>query len=545
MTDTLKKLNSELESALINFNGYHSEMDKQRSFYLNSAFYPSKSGAAPVNADLSNNLLRVYADMNIDHSSAFPNIKVPTTGATPEERQAASIREKIILATWRKSGGRMLQRKWSFDGTVFSAGVAVTKYDIQNRCAIIERYDPRYCFWQVSNGNNKEVTAFWAVYPITKDDAKAKYGIDKMSADTVPKLGLANSYLNQVDGKDWFMLALRLDATTRQAWIGDQWVEEPHAHQMGGIPVDVAIPFDIADPKGHGGFYLDPLVPLQANLNHTIQRRDRIVERYANPVMYAQGLIATQMNDLKEALKNGGFVGLKAGNELGILQLQEVKVLTEHEQATRDDMQRASGFSAAAMGELAGANTSGDALGMYFNRTQRFIENQHIAWIQFYESINAKILRATEAFAKTGEVLTLSGYSPKGTITATEQEDGSSRLGYQGGGFNVQYTKEMIGGNYTSVVAMNSVTPKNEIEEKRLVMDMMNTKVISRTSGYEAMGLESPEDELALLKQEQSEPELNPQGMQQLVAAASQANEMQQPQTPQPLASATPDVRPV
>src|SRR6476661_2061316 len=100
MTDPLKKLNQELEAALINFNSYHSDMDKQRSFYLNSAFYPVKSGEAQNTASSENNLLRVYADMNIDHTSAFPSIKIPTTGATPEERQAASIREKILLSTW-------------------------------------------------------------------------------------------------------------------------------------------------------------------------------------------------------------------------------------------------------------------------------------------------------------------------------------------------------------------------------------------------------------------------------------------------------------
>ena len=156
----LTKLNRELEDAIVNNTDYHASMDQSRNFYLYSAFYPSKSGQRRNTTDLSNNLLRVYADKNIHFTSAFPTIKVPTTGATPEQRQAASIREKILLGVWRKSGGRNLQRKWAYDGTIFSAAVAETGFDLENRCAFVRRYDPRYCYWQISNGNDKRVTAF-------------------------------------------------------------------------------------------------------------------------------------------------------------------------------------------------------------------------------------------------------------------------------------------------------------------------------------------------------------------------------------------------
>ena len=68
------------------------------------------------------------------------------------------------------------------------------------------------------------------------------------------------------------------------------------------------------------------------------------------------------------------------------------------------------------------------------------------------------------------------------------------------------------------------------------------------------MGIESPEDELALLTQEQSEPVLNPQGMQQLAQGAQSAQQAMQPPAstdgaaslPQPVASEIqPNVQPV
>lgn len=514
----LAKLNGELDAALINAAQYHSEMDRYLSFYKSSAFYPSKSGQARSSNDLSNNLLRVYANANINFTNNFPTIKVPTTGATSEQRQAASIREKILQGVWRKSGGAMLQRKWGKDATLLSIAVSETGFDLAGRCAFVKRYDPRYCFWQLSNGNEKHVEAFWAVVPITAEEAFAKYGVRPTTNGGLSNTSLTNTFLNMIDGKTWFLQAIRWDEKVRVAWIGDVLVEEAHDHQMGGIPIDLCVPFDDLDSKGQGAFYLEPMVNTQANLNLTIQRRDNLVARYAHPVTYGKGIMSKQLDDIKQGMKNGGFIGLKSNGEIGIVQIKEIGILNDHERALRDDMMRLSGFSAAAMGELAGANTSGDALGMYFTPTQRHIENQNIAWIAFYQAINAKILRMYEKFGKTGETFSLSGYSASGTLMP--MVDNADRMQYVRGGFDVQFDKSVIDGNYNSLIEMHAVTPKNEIDEKRLILDAVTQKFLSRTTAYERFGIESPEDELALLQQEQSEPALNPQGMQQLMQAA-------------------------
>jgi hypothetical protein len=535
----ITQLNKELDAALVDASQYHSDMDRYLNFYKNSAFFGTKTGQARVSGESASNLLRVFANANINFTSAFPTIKVPTTGATPEQRTAASLREKILMSVWKKSSGRMLQRKWSKDGTLLSMAIAETGYDIAARSAYVRRYDPRYCFWQLSNGNEPRVTAFWAVVPITADEAFKKYGVRPTGNGGLSRSALSGTFLNAIDGKDWFLQAIRWDDETRTAWVGDMPVEEPHKHNLGGIPIDMCVPFDELDAKGKGAFYLDPLVAPQANLNRTVERRDALVSRYANPIAWGRGVVTTQLDDVKQGMKNGGFIGLKKDGELGVLQIREVGILREQEEALRQDMLRLSGFSAAAMGELAGANTSGDALGMYFTPTQRHIEHQNIAWISFYESINAKILRTVERFAKTGEEFSVAGYSARGTMLP--MADQPDKLQYQSGGFAETFdARKVIDGNYNSIVVMSAITPKNEIEEKRLVMDMMNQKVLSRTTGFEMIGIDSPEDELALLKQEQSEPELNPQGMQQLVQAAQTAQQTQSaaalPPTPSPVA---------
>lgn len=528
---SIAALNKELDQALVNSAKYHSTMDRYLSYYLNSAFFASKSGQARTNTDISSNLLRVYADKNIEFTSSFPTIKVPTTGATPDQRMAASLREKILGSVWRKSNGRLLQRKWAKDGTLLSIAVAETGFDLRGRCAYVRRYDPRYCFWQLSNGNEKRVTAFWAVVPITADEALQKYGVRPTGNGGLSANSLTNTFLKAIDGKDWFLQATRWDDQIRTSWVGDAMVEEPHQHLQGEIPIDVCTPFDDLDTKGEGAFYLEPLIAPQANLNRTIERRDSLVKRYANPVGYGKGIVSRQLDDIKKAFADGGFIGLKTAGEVGVVQIKEVGILNEHEAAIRADMLRLSGFSSASMGELAGANTSGDALGMYFTPTQRHIEFQQVAWTAFYESINTKILRVTERFAKTGEPFSVAGYSASGTLLPSV--DNPDKMTYQRGGYSETFdAKQVIDGNYHSVVIFNSVTPKNELEEKRLVVEAATQKFISRTTAFEMYGIESPEDELALLTQEQSEPVLNPQGMQQIVTAAQSAGAVPGAATP-------------
>lgn len=523
----LGKLNSELESALINWQSRHSKMEMMRSYYQNSVYYAPKNGAAKPKVDLRNNMLRVYADKNIHFTSPFPEMKVPTPGATPEERQAASMREKIILAVHRKNNTPLLAKKWAFDATVMMHAIAETSFDFKNRCVTINRYDPRYVFWQVSNGNDNRVTAFWAVYPITKDEAKERYGVEPEN-QPIATTALTDQYLKAIDGKDWFLHAIRWDEKVRVSWIGDRLVEEPHNHQLGVIPVDIVTPFDEADENGYGASYLEPMVPLQAELNYTIARRSKIVDRMASPTIWGRGIVGKQFDEIKKGMSSGsgGFVGLKQQGELGILQVNDVNMLDEHEQSVRRDMQRLSGFGDASMGELAGANTSGDALSMYFTPTERHIKHQMIAWTAFYESINAKILRFYDRFLLSDEEITLDGYAPASTVVT--MTSGQPHYAKAGGAFSIRVNKAVIGGNYTSIVIPKAVTPKNELEEKRLVIEAVNANFISRTTGYEQFGIESPEDELALVTQEQSDPAINPQGVQQLMTAAQS---LQQPQT--------------
>lgn len=515
----IDELNDELVHAVINFSSYHAKMKQNRDFYISSAYFEREAGQKAIKNDPRANMLRVFADKNIEYTSDPGKMKVLTTGADQQVRQAASLREKIILATREKNMYPLLRKKFAFDATVFSVAVCETRADWKNRCVRLRRYDPRFCFWQLSNDNERRVIAFWVVYPMTKDEVFKRFGVTP-KFDKIANATVEHELLNHIDGREWFTYAIRWDEKTRTSWVGDKMIEKRHPHQQAGVPVDICTPIYDGDTQQHGAFYLDPLISLQAELNQALFKRQRIVRRLGSPVAWVRGMQGKRLDEIRREFERegGGAIGLTRDGEAGFLQLQETNMIDNHINDLIQQMMRLSGYGNAAFGENVGANTSGDALGMYFNATQRKIEHQNISWVAFEKSINAKILELYEIMGRTGEQFNLSGYSPEGTLMPITNDKGDTEQQYQRGGiFDVTFDASVIEGNYNSVVVPKNPLPKNELEEKRLAIEAVRDKFLSRTTGYEEFGILSPEDELALLQAEQSEPLLNPEGTQQIM----------------------------
>jgi hypothetical protein len=529
---SIDELNKELSSAIVNLAPYHTRMNDFINYYTRSCFYPRREGTAPI-ASIPDNFLKIFADKNIEYTSEMPEFKVP---GTPEDRENANIREKILYAVHRSSNTALLNREWAFDRTICSMAVSAVRSDFEKRCVYVERYDPRFCFWKRSNDNENRISAFWAVYPITKQEAMDRYGVTpSKNLLSMSNLVLTDPYFKQLDGQEWYIQATRFDDHFRVSWVGDKLIEEPHEHNIGSFPIDVDAPFLTREKNQFGAFYLEPMLTLQAELHETIRRRSNIVKRMSNPIVWGRNIKARTYDEVKAALKDAetGILGLGKDGDVGILQLQEIKMLYEHEAALKSDMQRLSGFAAASFGESVGANTSGEALGMYFAPTQKHVTKQYISTQAFMESINAKVLRAYDIMGRsdygTGNTFNLTGYSPRSTILASQ--DGA--MSYTSpGSYKVSFTSDNIAGDYTNRAIMPPVVPRNELAEKQAWAGWAKDKIISRTTAYEHIGIESPEDEKALLQLEMSEPVLNPDGISTLLGAQQNMLPSGQPQAP-------------
>lgn len=509
----LTTLDEEFSRILNHFGEHHANMRNSVSFYTHSAFYQKGN----VKNKIGINLLKAFADKNINYTSQYPTTKVPAAGTDPMGVALASQNEKIIYGTHEANNIKVKQKKWAADGTLMSEAFAETTFDLKKRAVKIKRLDPRFCFYKYSNQNDDMISVFWYAFPMTIEQVKSEFGIEvkkgNVSADGYDASG--NPVLADQEDRTWVIK--RWDATTLCMWAGDQFIIKPHKHGYPYFPIDRCVPFNDFDTSRFPQFFLDPLVPIQAEYNETLRKKINVLTRLSNIPVVVKGLAATQVNAVKEALLTGGFIGLKQGGDASFLQLNETRLFDDHLDRLFQSMKDISGYSTVTFGEIAGANTSGDAVAMYYQPTTQAAQNQWISWSRFYESINSKILALYETFGKTGEKFKVYGSLPFGTFEVM-----GDKIVRKNSNFGLEFTKEMIMGYHRNQIITPSVTPKDEVANKRLILDAAVQGFLPKIAAFEEWGVTDPKEYLDLLSQEQSDPALNPDGVSKVMSAANQ-----------------------
>lgn len=499
----ISALRREFDNLSIVFNEVHDDMQSYLDGYEYNFYYAPKPNVTRKNIGV--NLVQVFADKLWFHTSEFPKINVPSM---PDDDERADIREKILLSTHQENGTDLLWSEWTFDGGVLGACVARTTFDLTQRCVRIQRHDPRRCYWQKSGNGVNSVDVFWTATPMTYEAVKEKYGVDPKGADTMAFDVVQSDDSLIHDGRDYYLVITRDDAEYSCEFVGKMFLKKPYKHLQGCLPVDVAIPYKTAKtqkPKQ----YLSKLKDLQAEFNELWRRRGNVVRKLGNPLVWGRGIYKGNEQDIREQLSNdGGFVPLKENGEMGLLTIPETRMIDSALLDTFNRMKDVAGFPTATFGEVVGANTSGDALGMYFTPTQKMVTHFNKSYKAFLQGINAKILRLYDVFLKLDEQKELYGYVSQSQLRTLGGETKLTR----GNGYSVTFTKDSIAHNYLNVVTPSAVTPKDDIQYKRFILDAVTNKMMSRTTGLDEIGILSPEDEFKRLQQEQQDPMLNPEG---------------------------------
>lgn len=535
------ELKTEFAEVELGFNAVHDEMRTYLDGYLYNFFYAPRPNM-PQNTKSGVNLVQLFADKLWQHTSEFPKINVPSN---PEDAENAEIREKVVLATHQKNGTDSLWSDWTFDGAVMGAAVARTVFNVKKRCVEITRHDPRRSYWQKSDAAGNEVSVFWTATPMTREAILLKYGVKITGSEGQLFDNLSDDGVVPTDSKDYFLVVTRDDAETSVEFCGDQILKKPFKHLQGGLPIDIAMPYRTAKYDFTPSYYLSKLKTLQAEFNELWRRRGNVVRKLGNPLVYGRGIYKSTEQDVKAQLAmDGGFVPLKENGELALLTIPETKMIDTALADTFQRMKDLAGFPTATFGEVVGANTSGDALGMYFTPTQKMVTHFNKSYKTFLQGINAKILRSYSEFGKIGEEFSLTGFMPHGTLRSTV--DGTTKYTNKNTGYAQKFTVDNINGNFMTIVTPAAVTPKDDIAYKRFILDSVTNKFMSRRTGLDEIGILSPEDEFKQLQEEQADPMLNPEGataLKQFDPNAQVVNEQGQSPFPQqmPQALPTPD----
>lgn len=520
MTGETSEYEVEFRQAVTQHRTYLDDMRKSLEGYNTNFYYPRKANS-PKNDNGGVNLVRVFADKAWNYLSQLPKVSVPID---PNDREGSSKREKLLYTTYQENGFDQKWAKGAFFGTTLSALVYVLDFNIKTRRVKIELHDPRFCVWQSSDWTGDSIDTLWTVRPMSSVAIKREFGVDVKSIGAQPMSPIDDQAFIYEDispvEDDKYLVVKRLDQEKVVLMVGGVVIKK-YNHLKGLSPFEVILPIEIATNKKRGDFYVLRLAELQAEFNDLWRKRSKIVDRLGSPVVWGRGVNQKTIDELKRRNVDGGFIGLKETGELGLLTVPETAMIDQALENCFQRMKDVAGFPTATFGEIAGANTSGDALGMYFQPTTRMIEHQNIAYRAGLKRLNAKILQLFDTFLMPGEPVSLTGVLPKGNYTM----DQTGSMMY-GGSFNDVIFKEEIAGRYQNDVTTNAVTPKDDIAYKRLILDAVNAKFISRTTAFDEFGLLSPQDELQQLANEQSQPALNPEGTQAIMAGALQAQQL-------------------
>lgn len=523
-TDSLQ---SEFDAVRLEMNDYHEQMQFFAEAYEDNVFYRSAPNSLSRDR-IGVNLLQAFADKNWFYLSKFPKINVP---ALPDNREAASRTEKLLYANHELNESDSLWGQLTFDGTVMSAAVVMTDVDYKKRRVRYFRVDPRRAYWTTSDLQGSEIEVFWYAIPMRKSTIKRKYGVD-VEGSGAEGLDYWKDYdhvsTSNITDDPYYLVITRVDHETMTRWCGDKFLMTSHKHMLGCLPVDVALPLRLASNDYRGDFFLRRLKELQAQFNDAWRQRTNIVKRLGNPAVWGRNVNNNQLETVKGGLSmDGGFIGLKENGELGILTIPETAMIDKHLNELYARMQDIAGFPPATFGMVAGANTSGDALGLYYQPTTRQIDHQNKAYKMLLQNMNKKTLLLYRGMLQIGETIEIEAYTPKIRKYAQNGELVDNEAVY-----GDVFRKEDIV-TLKNIVTTEAVTPKDDIAYKRLMSDMMRDGNISKTTGLDEMGFLSPQDEIDLLAAEQSDPSLNPHGQSELLSAQAQMVNAQNSGQPQ------------
>ena len=512
-----ESLQHEFDGVRLEMDTYHEKMQFYLEAYQDNVYYKAKPNS-PARDRVGVNLLQAFADKNWYYVSPFPKISVP---ALPENREGASKTEKFLYGLHDKNENELLWSKLTFDGTVMSAAVTITDVDYKKRQIKHIRVDPRRAYWKTSDLEGSGIEVFWHALPMRKSKIKRDFGIDVTNSKSLGTDFWREydqvSWRNNIHDDPYYMVITRIDHETMTRWCGDQFLMTSHKHMLPCAPFDVKFPMELPGTEYRGDFFLRRLKDLQAEFNEQWRQRGNIVRKLGNPAVWGRNVNNNQLNDVKDGLSmDGGFIGLKENGELGILTIPETAMIDKSLIDIYSRMQDVAGFPPATFGAIAGANTSGDALGVYFQPTTRQIDHQNKAYARLLKNINVKSILLARHMLKTDETMSFESYGGRSSKVVVDGELANNEAAYT----EVFSRADLV--TTKNIVTCSTVTPKDDIGYKRLMMEMARDGVLSKTTALDEMGFLSPQDEIDLLTAEQSNPQLNPDGMSKLLSANAQ-----------------------
>jgi hypothetical protein len=484
--------------------------------------WPADRDQRPDKIHVTYNVIRPFLTVGARLEAILPRVTIPTTTMPMEERRRAEAAE-MLLATWLDLSG---WDTWMFDHSLSKAiyGKGVLKpfwNDREKRGDVYVIESP----WnlRIGYGASDFHTMDWAIYEyaLSVREVKRRWPhlhIDH-DADRVPPIHVSRytsseDVLQQRRANEVVPYREPSEYEKRHARVWDYWwregddvwnailvegcvAEGPIRHrEMLDIPYIVTEhDHEPGSPEGVSGAI--DLIDLQIELNRSLSHMFQYVADNVDPAWFLTGPDAGALVD-GIIPKAGQVVSAGESDIREIPKGQSTVPFTEIYRTIFDALHRQSGVPEIALGGLAGSDISGRATAV---QIQSHLNRMDPRRNRMYNSLK-RLMRFWVYMAEKK--------NPKMPV-------GDKKVPLA----------DMLGGFRNFKIIAPEITPRDAQEAVTTEINKVNGRLTSLRTAMDTIGIENPESELDLIREEGMDAQLNPERAQAFAALSIQLQQLQ------------------
>ena len=474
--------------------------------------WPADRAMRPDKIHVTANVMRPFLTVGARLESILPRITIPSSTLPENERRRAEAAEQLML-TWLDLSG---WDTWMFDFCltkgIYGKGILKPYWNDKEKRGDVYVIESPWNL-RLGYGASDFHTIDWAIYEYSLSvyECKRRYPDlhIKETGDTKAPLHVSrytshDDVLQQRDNS-WVPYREPSNYEKMQARIWDYWykedgdiynvvivegcaVAEPAKHdELLDIPYIVAEhDHEPGSPEGVSGAI--DLIDMQIELNRTLSHMFQYVADNVDPAWFISGPDSGAWPE-GAIPKAGQVVSTGESTIYEVPKGESTVAFTEVIRTIWDGLHRMSGVPEIALGGLAGSDISGRATAVQIQshlnrmdprrqRTYRALKELLRAWVFMAEEKNPKL------------------------------QVGENKVGLA----------EMLGGFRNWKIIPPEITPRDAQESVNTEINKVNAKLSSYRTSMDAIGIDNPEAELDLIRQEGMDAQLNPERAQSYVA---------------------------
>lgn len=485
--------------------------------------WPEDRQARPERIHVTANTMRTFLTVGARLESILPRVTIPSSTLPEEERRRAEGAEQIMMTWLELSGWDTWFYDFALTKAIYGKGILKPYWNEREKRGDVYVIESPWNL-RIGYGASDFHTIDWALYEYSLSVQEVKRRYPKLhietSRDSKPSLQVTRyaGHEDPIDQRrdDWAIPYREPSQYERmQARVWDYWYRDEDENICNAVLVEgtcaegpvkhpelLDIPYIVAEhdhepgsPEGVSGAI--DLIDLQVELNRAYSHMFQYVADNVDPAWFLTGPDAAAF---VEGLvpKAGEVVSTGESTILEVPKGQSTVPFTEVVRTVWEAMHRISGVPEIALGGLAGSDISGRATAVQIqshlnrmdprrNRTYNALKRLLRFWVHMAEEKNPKPLR--------------------------DRENGVG---------------DLVRGFQRWRIVPPEITPRDISESVTTETNKLNARVQSYRTTMDSIGIENPEAELKLIREEGMDAALAPERTQAYVSLMTMMAQLQQ-----------------